>query len=255
MQFLMFRLYAPLSSWGDVAVGEFRPSSGYPGRSALIGLLGAALGIDRDDELKQLELDRSLAFAVAVYAEGMLLRDYHTVQVAGAADLKRRPHRIRADELAIPRHELNTILSTRDYRQDSLCVVGTWLREDRDGFGLDDLQGALERPRFTPYLGRKACPPSLPMSPRIVEADSFRTALATAQFPAIDELSAMKLPAQPLRVASEDQAAIGWPTSFTVSRKVAPLSCRRWQFGDRVEHVALIATMSEPGDAGEDAAP
>ena len=45
MAFLVFQLQAPLASWGEPAVGEYRGSCGYPGESALIGLLGAALGL------------------------------------------------------------------------------------------------------------------------------------------------------------------------------------------------------------------
>jgi CRISPR system Cascade subunit CasD len=255
MNILLFRLYAPLASWGDVAVGEFRPSLGYPGRSSLLGLIGAALGIDRGDEARHRTLDDGLAFAVAVYSEGTLLRDYHTAQVPGAADLKKRPHRTRADELAVPRHELNTILSTRDYRQDALCVAGTWLRPEATGIDLNEICSGLARPRFTLYLGRKACPPALPLSPQLVEAVDFRSALNTAHFPPIEEAVAPNLTAQPLRVAWEDGASVGWPQSFSVPRKDAPLSRRRWQFGDRTERVALIAAPNPAGEAGEDAAP
>lgn len=255
MNFLLFRLYAPLASWGDVAVGEFRPSYGYPGRSALLGLIGAALGIDRSDESGHRQLDDGLGFAVAVYSEGTLLRDYHTAQVSGAADLKRRPHRTRADELAVPRHDLNTILSTRDYRQDALSVVGAWLRAAATGVDLDELHGALERPRFTLYLGRKACPTALPLSPQVVEAADFRTALSLARFPAIEDAALLNLPAQPLRVAWEDGSAVGWPQSFSVPRKDAPLSRRRWQFGDRTERVALIAAAENVSQSDEEPAP
>ncbi|MGH8674002.1 MAG: type I-E CRISPR-associated protein Cas5/CasD, partial [Burkholderiales bacterium] len=73
MDILVFRLYAPLASWGDVAVGEYRPSHAYPGRSALLGLIAAALGVDRGDEQRHRQLDDELAFAVAVFAEGSLL--------------------------------------------------------------------------------------------------------------------------------------------------------------------------------------
>ncbi|MCS6944993.1 MAG: type I-E CRISPR-associated protein Cas5/CasD [Sutterellaceae bacterium] len=238
MNFLLFRLYAPLVSWGDVAVGEFRPTHGYPSRSALLGLIGAALGIERSDEDGHRELDEALAFAVAVYSEGALLRDYHTAQVPGAAALRKRPHRTRADELALPRHELNTILSRRDYRQDALSIAGACLRAGRTAPQLEAIRAALQRPRFTTYLGRKACPPALPYSPQIIEADSFRAAIAAAVFPTLDELP---LPATPVRVAWEDGVESGWPQSFSVPRKDALRSRRRWQFGDRIERVALIA--------------
>lgn len=246
MKFLLFRLHAPLASWGDVAVGEFRPSHGYPGRSTLLGLIGAAMGVERGDEDGHRRLDEALAFAVAVYSEGALLRDYHTAQMPSAADMKKRPHRTRADELALTRHALNTVTSRRDYRQDSVSIAGACLRKGHAAPDLESIRAALQRPRFTLYLGRKACPPALPLSPQIVEAETFRAALAAAEFPAIDELA---LPSVPLRAAWEDGIEAGWPQSFSVPRKDTPRSRRRWQFSDRTERVALIA--SEPAAEAE----
>ena len=56
MDYLVMRLYAPLSSWGTVAVGEDRPTVNYPTRSAVLGLLGAALGIKRSESQKLQDL-------------------------------------------------------------------------------------------------------------------------------------------------------------------------------------------------------
>jgi CRISPR system Cascade subunit CasD len=248
VDFLLFRLYAPLASWGDVAVGEYRPSHAYPGRSALLGLIAAALGVDRADEQRHRQLDEAVAFAVAVYAEGALLRDYHTAQVPSASDMRKRPHRTRADELSVPRHDLNTILSSRDYRQDALCVVGAWSRTHFPGLDLNSICAALRQPHFVLYLGRKACPPALPLSPRIVEAGNFREALVNAQLLDFDERDKLNLPTEPVQIAWEGTADIGWPEAFSVPRKDVPLSRRRWQFGDRTERVALIAL---PGFVGE----
>lgn len=255
MKFLLFRLYAPLASWGDVAVGEFRPTHGYPGRSALLGLIGAALGVERSDEDGHRRLDEALAFAVAVHSEGALLRDYHTAQVPGAAALKKRPHRTRADELTLPRHELNTILSSRDYRQDAVSIAGACLRAGHIAPELETILTALQRPRFNLYLGRKACPPALPLSPQVVEADTFRAAIATAVFPALDELPGVALPSAPIRVSWEDGIDAGWPQAFSVPRKDAPRSRRRWQFGDRTERVALIADDSPQEAEAEEQSP
>jgi CRISPR system Cascade subunit CasD len=252
MDFVLCRLYAPLASWGDIAVGEFRPSLGYPGRSSLLGLIAAALGVERADDDRHHQLADALAFAVAVYSEGTLLRDYHTAQVPSASDLKKRPHRTRADELSVPRDALNTILSTRDYRQDALCVFGTWLRAEAMNVDLPSIRCALERPRFALYLGRKACPPALPLSPQLIVADDFRTALGAASFPEVEELAPLNLPSQPLRVAWEAEDNVGWPQSFSVPRRDAPRSRRRWQFGDRTERVALIGAAAPAGESGEE---
>ena len=53
--YLLFRLHGALASWGDIAVGDIRPSYRYPSKSAVIGLLAAALGVERDEHHKQAE--------------------------------------------------------------------------------------------------------------------------------------------------------------------------------------------------------
>jgi CRISPR system Cascade subunit CasD len=245
MRYLVFPLYAPVASWGDVAVGEYRPSFNYPSRSAVLGLLGAALGVNRGDDDAHTALNIGYGIAVAVYEEGRLLRDYHTAQVPGASSLKNRPNRTRADELAVPRDELNTILSTRDYRQEAVSLICLWARTDPARWTLDVLRAALDEPRFVLYLGRKACPPALPLKPQIVEADDIHAALTLAA-PWLDKLAAQLGHRTPLilrRVAWEDGAQPGYQATFSVPRKDDVRSRRRWQFGDRLEHVALIASQ------------
>lgn len=239
MRYLIFPLYAPLASWGDTAVGEFRPSFSYPSRSAVLGLLGAALGLDRSDDEAHQALSQDYAVAVAVYEEGSLLRDYHTAQAPKAASLKKRPHRTRADELSVSRDELSTILSTRDYRQDGVSLICLWCRNDAARWALDALKEAMEKPRFVLYLGRKSCPPALPLKPDIVEAVDVKSAfnLVTSR---IEDLriqlnrdASLKL----RRIAWEEGISSGYEPTFTVTRKDEPRSRRRWQFSDRVEHV------------------
>jgi CRISPR system Cascade subunit CasD len=114
--YLLFRLYGPLASWGETAVGEVRPSAAWPGRSAIIGLLAAALGIRRDEEERQRALTASYGMAVCVENRGELLRDYHTTQVP--PERRGVLHHTRRDELNAD--TLHTILSQRDYRTDAL---------------------------------------------------------------------------------------------------------------------------------------
>src|SRR5689334_6277774 len=109
MEFLVFQLRAPLSSWGEAAVGEFRGSYEHPSESALIGLLGAALGIRRQDEHSHTALQSGFAFAVGTQFGGRLLRDYHTAQVPGRAALKGRPHATRRQELGVAKDDVGTI--------------------------------------------------------------------------------------------------------------------------------------------------
>lgn len=250
MQFLMFRPYAPLASWGDIAVGEDRPSHEYPGRSAVLGLVAAALGIRRDEQTRLDVLSASLGLAVGVYSTGRLLRDYHTSQVPSAKDMKKRPHRTRADELALPRAELNTILSRRDYRQDALCVVLLWQRATATKFTLPAIREALLTPTFALYLGRKSCPLAAPLHPQLVEAQNLVDAFAAADFPPLPHL---KGAGHLQRIAYDSDPALPLgeveATRFSVTRRDEPRSRARWQFSDRTEHVAVLADVHEQVEA------
>ena len=64
MDFLVFQLQGPMAAWGDTAVGEFRPSLDAPGLSSLVGLLGAALGLRRED-VGQQEMGRGVGHGLA----------------------------------------------------------------------------------------------------------------------------------------------------------------------------------------------
>ena len=79
MDYLLLTLRAPLQSWGThAAVGELRPSADHPGRSALAGLLAAALGIRRDKPEALLALHQALRLAVRQDAGHGRMTDYHT---------------------------------------------------------------------------------------------------------------------------------------------------------------------------------
>ncbi len=63
-QYLVFRLYGPLASWGLPAVGGDRQTGIAPSRSAILGLLSASLGINRKDESKLLQLQQNNLYQV-----------------------------------------------------------------------------------------------------------------------------------------------------------------------------------------------
>lgn len=239
MDFLAFRLYAPLASWGDVAVGEHRPSQNYPGRSAVLGLLAAALGIRRDEEARLAALSDAFGVAVAVYASGSLLRDYHTAQVPSASLLKKHPHRTRSDELVFPKAELNTILSTRDYRSDACSVVLVWAKAEAP-VSLDALREALLHPHYVLYLGRKSCPPACPLQPQRIQGDTLLQALDATAFATIDELRHDKGPQRLAWEGEQWSRELPGAMVFSAPRKDDPVSRARWQFADRTEYVAVF---------------
>ena len=185
---LVFRLTGPLAAWGDVTVGEIRSSWTEPSKSAVLGLVAGALGVVRKDEARHAQLHADLGFAVRVDGKKRLpLRDFHTAQSPTSRKNTRWP--TRADELKT-RHVLkgaktwvrekedpNTILSERWHFQNVSAVVALWTR-GRERENLADLAEALKRPVFSPYLGRKACPLSLPMRPVVIAAPDAAAALS-----------------------------------------------------------------------------
>ena len=249
MQYLVFQLLAPLASWGEVAVGEYRGSHDYPGESALLGVLGAALGVRRDDEAAQAALRDAYGFALGVLSTGSLLRDYHTAQVPGRTALKGRPHATRRDELAMPKRELNTILSTRDYRQNAACLVAVQCKAGgTPPYALDALAEALWKPHFVLYLGRKSCPPAAPLAPQVLDAASAQEALEAYRQARLERLQALavktRLPLEPLteivRLVWGDGVKAGAEPDLSVARKDRVIRRKSWQFGDRTEHSKLL---------------
>lgn len=251
-RYLLFQLYGPMSSWGDVAVGESRVSAALPGRSALLGMLGAAAGLKRTNEDQLDSLSASVRFAVLALSTGHFMRDYHTVQVPPASALKKRPARTRRDELAVPKSELGTILSSRDYRGDGLYRIAVE-NTARGDFSLEWLQQALLEPVFPLYLGRKACPPALPLQPQIIAAGSVLEAFQKAAFDHPETwLAALvrggrvpPLDQPPYSLTWEDGMNAGVGALKTTARRDHPRTRRRWQFDERLEHQATLPNLEE----------
>ncbi|MEZ5816626.1 MAG: type I-E CRISPR-associated protein Cas5/CasD [Hyphomicrobiaceae bacterium] len=173
MQVLLFTLHAPLVAYGDHGARTSRRSSwDRPTRTATLGLVAAALGIDRSDHEQHLALHEGLGFAVRVDATGRSLTDYHTFDVGKGAHLALA--RSRADELDGP---TQTTITYREYRTDALHTVALWLTGDCP-WTLDQIQAALRRPHWILYLGRRSCIPALPLKPTIVDAATIPAAFA-----------------------------------------------------------------------------
>jgi len=176
-RFLLITLAAPLASFGELAGHERRGGKERPGKAALIGLLGAALGIKRDDTKGQDALAEAIEVGVRVDNPGTALQDFHTAQYVPTARIKRPQTRRHA--LAALKPSDNAELTRRDYRQDVLYTTAYEILNDCP-WTLEELVTAFQKPRFTLYLGRKSCPFCLPLDPRIIEAEDILQALEQA---------------------------------------------------------------------------
>ncbi|MGH3757664.1 type I-E CRISPR-associated protein Cas5/CasD [Actinophytocola sp.] len=133
MTALLLRLAAPLQSWGTGSRFVRRNTDRMPSRSGIIGLLAAARGIRRTDPLEDL---LALRIGVRVDQPGQLERDFQTAHTRDGAT-------------AMP-------LSYRFYLADAVFAVAV----EGDPALLEGLRGALRRPVFPLFLGRRSCPPA-----------------------------------------------------------------------------------------------
>lgn len=238
MQFLVFQLYGPLAAWGEIAVGEQRHSYSHPSRSAILGLVAAALGIRREQEDELKKLSGCLGVAVMVEAEGEWLRDYHTAQVP--PDKRKIKYYTRRDELK--EQDLYTILSQRDYRTDACYRIALWSKQNEPVYSIDQIKVALSKPYFPLYMGRKSCPPALPLQPLVTESnslvaafDNYHQSLPGEFHELLGKLNfntAVPCYWEPL----PEGVDAGVDVQQIHRRRDEVLSRQRWQFGERQEN-------------------
>jgi CRISPR system Cascade subunit CasD len=251
MDYLLFRLYGPMASWGEIAVGETRHTAGYPSKSAILGLLAAALGITRDNTEKQFQMQMGYTVAVMVYSYGTLLRDYHTAQVPDS--IGKHIYRTRSDEIVIGKSRLGTILSSREYRSDALALVAVKELANAPN-DLISLKTHLEKPKFHLFLGRKSCPLAAPINPQIIRDkknyyEAFQSYKHELLLPCNkpSENSLNRRDSYWLRLTDEryyywEGDAADFSDSLDLSRMQTrtrhdqPHSRQRWQFSPRQEH-------------------
>jgi CRISPR system Cascade subunit CasD len=140
MPTLLMRVRAPMMSWGDSPNFTVRGSRTEPTKSAIIGLLCAALGRPRDKPIADLT---ALKLGVKVEREGILLCDYHTVEGA----------------IRFGGKEGGTTITQRYFVADANYLVGL----EGDRALLETLDSALASPHWQLYFGRKSFVPSTPV--------------------------------------------------------------------------------------------
>ncbi|MFZ2452288.1 MAG: type I-E CRISPR-associated protein Cas5/CasD [Methylovulum miyakonense] len=171
--YLILKLQGPMQAWGKESFEGLRPSELFPGRSALLGLLAACLGVDRNDREGQQALAASVYFAVRIDPvfdketkkpiATQKMTDYHTVKNA------------REDYRGLKSHD--TIQTWREYWQDACYTVAVW-NTDKAIVTLAEIVQAVKHPLYTPVLGRRSCPLARPLFETTLTAESALAALA-----------------------------------------------------------------------------
>jgi len=198
---LALLLDSPLQSWGEGSRFNRRGTSPHPTKSGVISLLACARGLDKaapDEEahlaplaalrlvtvrLPRLQRDwagrlRTDADDRQIFHRSLLLTDYHTI--GGGYDPK-------TETLRIPRKasrggSFGTVQTWREYLLDTRFAV--FLQGNRET--LEQAARALRDPVWGLWLGRKSCPPAVPILGNVHKtlADAWQWTAEKADLPA-----------------------------------------------------------------------
>jgi CRISPR-associated protein Cas5/CasD, subtype I-E/ECOLI len=131
---LLIRLAAPLQSWGSDSKFDTRRTEREPTKSGVIGLCACALGRKRTESIEDLA---SLRFGVRTDNPGELLVDFQIGKTAK-----------------------DPFLSHRHYLSDASFTAALEGNEEL----LREIDAALRSPEYPLFLGRRSCPPTLPIT-------------------------------------------------------------------------------------------
>lgn len=144
---LTLRLEGALQAWGSDAKWDARSTDLFPTKSGVIGLIGSALGLKRDDP-RIAELCCGMTMGVRADRPGVRITDFQTVT---GAPLRTAEGKKRAGS--------QTFISRREYLSDASFLVALEGPENL----VHEIEAALQEPRWFCYLGRKNCVPSRPL--------------------------------------------------------------------------------------------
>jgi CRISPR system Cascade subunit CasD len=209
MPTLLLRMRSPMMSWGDHSRFTIRDTRREPTKSAVIGLLCAALGRPRLESVQDLAV---LKMGVRVNQEGLVQCDYHTVM----------------DSIKSSGGKGDTVISQRYYVADADYLVGL---EGADSAFLETLDEALANPVWQLYFGRKSFVPSCPVQVEIKDLP-LRDALQSHPF-------------RQLRKSGDSlRHVLEVPNSLDVRRDV-PIDWNRRLFGSRCVETTFLEIMEE----------
>jgi len=214
MNTLLLRLGGAMQSWGAQSRFGVRDTGLEPSKSGVLGLVCAALGIDRADDAG-LAPPAALQMGVRVDREGTLKVDYHTAK----------------DVMKAGGGTKDTELSNRYYLADALFLVG--LAGD-DLSLLERVHAALKNPVWPLFLGRKAFVPGEP----VWLADGLKPGLELAAALETYPLLSDRAIPERLRLVLEDP-------NGTLVRADQPLSFGARRFAQRRLRVGFMDVKPE----------
>lgn len=139
MKSIILKFSGPLQSWGTRSHFEIRHTDPYPSKSAVIGMIAAALGYKRGEDAKIQKLNE-LDYAVRMDQAGQIIEDFQN-----AHKYKNTPD---------PVLDRNYV-THREYIEDAVFVAAIGSEDD---LWVNEIYKALQRPYYSLYEGRRSCP-------------------------------------------------------------------------------------------------
>ena len=138
---------APLQSWDVGSRHSDRGTLPAPTRSGVLGIIAAAMGLDKNDpnELFHLQRLQVLEMEIFLMKPHRVLRDYHIAQDCRQADGKIKK---------------NSVVTHRSYLEEAQFLI--CLSCDDEAL-LHSLDESLKNPVWGGWLGRKSCIPASPL--------------------------------------------------------------------------------------------
>ena len=157
---LFLRLEGPLQAWGDPSKFEVRRTMDAPTKSGVLGLLCCAMGLSRKEARNHLPALNELTMGVRIDRPGTRWWDYHTV--GAGIGMTTAAGKVKTGSKG-------TIITRREYLADASFLVA--LQGNAEIINM--IVKTLASPKWPIFLGRKCCPPSIPVFAKPGKSESW----------------------------------------------------------------------------------
>ena len=153
---LFLRLEAPMMAFGSSVSWDYKDTLSFPTKSAIVGLLSAALGYPKNDR-RIIEFSNKINISVRTDRRGSKFNDFQII----TGTFQNAKGKILNEKIKT---------STRTYVADASFLVAI----TGDETVLLECKKALDNPKWIPFIGRKCCIQSIPLTGRLsYEYDSI----------------------------------------------------------------------------------
>lgn len=168
---VFLRLEGPLQAWGDNSKFVIRRCMDAPTKSGILGLICCAMGLSRQAARDKLADLNRLAMGARIDLPGTRWWDYHTVGAKiGILNAKGEIKRTGNTKTS----PIETLITRREYLADASFLVAL----QGDGTQIEAIAMALMSPKWPIFLGRKSCPPSVPVLTKPGPNDTWANPMA-----------------------------------------------------------------------------